>query len=61
MIDLNKEVRFLKGVGEYRSKNLQKLGIVTVEDLIFYYPRVYRDFSNIVKISDVKLNQKILF
>ncbi|PIU77029.1 DNA helicase RecG [bacterium CG_4_10_14_0_2_um_filter_33_32] len=59
MIDLNKEVRFLKGVGEYRSKNLQKLGIVTVEDLIFYYPRVYRDFSNIVKISDVKLNQKI--
>lgn len=59
MIDLKKEIRFIKGVGEARAKNFQKLGLKTVEDLVFYYPRDYRDFSKIIKIKEAKINQKI--
>jgi len=59
MTELKKEIRFLKGVGEKRAKDLEKLGICTISDLIFYYPRTYRDFSKIVKIKDIKIGQRV--
>lgn len=59
MNGLKKEVRFLKGVGERRARSLQRLGIYTIEDLIFYFPRTYRDFSKIIKIGQAKIGQKI--
>ena len=37
MIDLKKNVQYIKGVGEARAKLLNKLGIYTLEDLIMYF------------------------
>ena len=53
MIDLLKDVKFIKGVGPERVKNLNKLGIFTLEDLITYYPRTYEDRSKAKKISEL--------
>lgn len=39
-----KDIRYLKGVGEKRAGLLNKLGIFTIEQLLEYYPRDYRDF-----------------
>ena len=33
---LEKEIQYVKGVGEARAKSLNKLGIFTLEDLITY-------------------------
>ena len=46
MIDLNKDVKYIKGVGPARVLLLNKLGIFTLKDLITYYPRTYEDRSN---------------
>ena len=43
MIDLKKEIQYVKGVGPNRAVLLNKLGIYTLEDLITYYPREYED------------------
>ena len=43
MIDLKKDVKYIKGVGPNRVKLLNKLGIFTLKDLITYYPRTYED------------------
>ena len=43
MIDLNKDVKYIKGVGPARVELLNKLGIFTLKDLITYYPRTYED------------------
>lgn len=43
MLDLEKEVQYIKGVGPTRAVLLNKLGINTLEDLITYYPRDYED------------------
>ena len=43
MLDLKKEIQYIKGVGPNRASLLQKLGINTLEDLITYYPRDYED------------------
>ena len=48
-MDLNSEIRFLKGVGEKRSADFKKLGVSTVEDLLRHYPRDYVDYSNPVE------------
>ncbi len=44
-MDLNKEIKFVKGVGPNRAQLLNKLGIFTLKDLITYYPRTYEDRS----------------
>ena len=46
-------VRDLKGVGEKTEKQLQEAGIVTVDDLLRYYPRTYREFGPPVRVSEI--------
>ncbi|MGI6120220.1 MAG: ATP-dependent DNA helicase RecG [Desulfosporosinus sp.] len=42
-ISFEKPIQYLKGVGPERAKQLQKLGIHNVADLLQYYPRRYED------------------
>ena len=44
-MDLNEDVKYIKGVGPNRVKLLNKIGIFTLKDLITYYPRGYEDRS----------------
>ena len=53
MIDLNKDIQFIKGVGPSRVKLLNKLGITNLEDLITYYPRQYEDRGKPKTISEL--------
>ncbi len=53
MINEHSSVRYLKGVGEKRAEALAGLGIITVGDLLRYYPRAYRDLSKIKSIESV--------
>lgn len=52
MIDLNNDVKYVKGVGQNRAAILNKLGIFTLGDLITYYPRDYEDRGKPKKIAD---------
>ena len=45
MVDLKKDVKFVKSVGPNRVKVLNKLKIFTLKDLITYFPRDYEDRS----------------
>lgn len=47
-------VTALKGVGEKTAKLLEKLGIVSITDLIEYYPRSYDIFALPVNISEIR-------
>ncbi|MBN2452752.1 MAG: ATP-dependent DNA helicase RecG [Candidatus Omnitrophica bacterium] len=51
------EVRFLKGVGPKRSEDLAKVGVRTVEDILFYLPSRYEDRSKVVKIRELKVGE----
>lgn len=52
MINLDNDVKYIKGVGPNRVEALNKLGIFTLNDLITYYPRDYEDRSKPKKIID---------
>jgi len=50
-IKLSSPITELKGVGSYISSKLNKLGVETIGDLIFYLPSKYRDTSDLVDIA----------
>jgi len=60
-LNLNSSVRYLKGVGSSTAEKLYKLGIETVEDLIYYFPRDYEDRRNLKKILEVHEGEKATF
>lgn len=51
-MNLDEDVKFIKGVGPNRVKLLNKIGIFTLKDLITYYPRGYEDRSKPKKICE---------
>ena len=53
MVNLNSPITDLYRVGQTTSKLLKKLGLNTVNDLLFYFPFRYEDFSERVKIADL--------
>ena len=59
MSELDKEVRYLKGVGESRAKALNRLGIFTLRDLLGYFPRSYEDRTQFSPIMGAPLEENV--
>ena len=49
----------MSGVGPKREKLLNKLGIFTPKDLIYYYPRAYEDRSVFARVRDAETGQSV--
>ena len=60
MIDLEKNVKYIKGVGPNRVQLLNKLGVFTLKDLITYYPRTYEDRSKPKNIAECIDGEEVL-
>jgi len=56
-MNLSTPVEQIFRIGPAYQKKLKKLGIKTARDLIYHFPHRYEDFSNIVKIARIRLNQ----
>ncbi|HEY9878048.1 MAG TPA: ATP-dependent DNA helicase RecG [Leptolyngbyaceae cyanobacterium] len=48
---LDQSVTYLKGIGPKNGERLAKLGLWTVQDVLYYYPRDHIDYAKQVKIS----------
>ncbi len=51
MLTLETPVEQFPKIGLAYQKKLKKLGIKTIQDMLFYFPARYDDFSKIIKIS----------
>ena len=47
-----------KGIGTKKAYKLNKLGIFTLKDLLFYFPRQFEDRNNLKKISQLQNDEK---
>ncbi len=54
-----KEVRYLKGIGPRRAEALEKLGVRTLRDLIYLFPRRYEDRTHFLKIGELTPSENI--
>ena len=51
---LSTPLQFLKGVGPRRAADLERAGLVTVEDLLYRFPIRYEDRSRLQSIASLK-------
>jgi len=56
-MNLDTPVSKLYKIGPVYAKNFAKLGIKTVQDLLFHFPHRYVDFSNVVPITKVEIGK----
>ena len=56
---LDKEVKYIKGVGPKKAESLNKIGIYSVKDLIEYFPRAYDDRSIVKKLADILEGERV--
>lgn len=57
-MDLNTDIKYVKGVGGVCSELFGKLGIFTVGGLLFNFPRDYEDWSKIIPITETKFGEQ---
>lgn len=58
-MNIRTKVNKLNRIGKTLEKRLSRLGIFTVEDLLFYYPFRYEDYSEILTISNLVDGQEV--
>lgn len=51
---IEKDIRYLKGVGEARAKLFEKKNIRTISDLLYFFPRDYEDRTKIKSIAELQ-------
>lgn len=53
-MNLSSSLNRIKGVGPKTAEQFAKAGLLTVDDLINFLPRAHEDFSEVVKIADIR-------
>jgi len=56
---LQTPLQYLKGVGPKRAADLQRVGLSTVEDLLYRFPLRYEDRGHLQPISSLKPGQQV--
>lgn len=56
MIDLNQTIKSLPKIGDKIEKKLEKIGIKTINDLIFYFPYRYEKYEICENLNKIKVN-----
>ncbi len=58
-VRLDTPVKFLKGIGERRAEQLERLGIRTAQDLLWHLPHRYIDASTVTPLVKAEVGQEV--
>lgn len=56
---LQASIKVLPGIGQKYANVLGKLGLFTLEDLLYYFPRRYEDYSRLKPIHSLMYNEEV--
>jgi ATP-dependent DNA helicase RecG len=56
---LKAPVTAVRGIGQKQSQLLAKLDLHTIEDMLYYFPRRYDDYSELKLIKDLKYGEEV--
>lgn len=56
---LNENIQYIKGVGPKKAEKMSKLGIKTIKDALYYFPRQFEDRSREKKIFQLEDSEKV--
>ena len=58
-VRLDMPVKFLKGIGERRAEQLERLGIRTARDLLWHLPHRYVDASSVTPLARAEIGHEV--
>ncbi|MEN9213496.1 MAG: ATP-dependent DNA helicase RecG [Thermostichus sp. DG02_4_bins_136] len=58
-LSLDQPLQFLKGIGPKSAEKLAQLGLLTVRDALYYFPRDYVNYSEQVLIRQAKVGETV--
>lgn len=56
---LNEKIQYIKGIGPKKADKMSRLGIFTIEDALFYFPRQFEDRSRVKKVFQLEDGEKV--
>jgi len=56
-VTIDTPVQYVKGVGPARARLLERLGMKTIHDMLFFFPWRYEDRKNVSEICDLRFGQ----
>ena len=56
---LNAPITVLQGIGPRNAENLQRVGIRTLRDMLYYFPRRYDDYSKLKPINRLEYGEEV--
>jgi ATP-dependent DNA helicase RecG len=56
---LNAPVTVLQGIGPRLSQTLSRLGLFTLRDMLYYFPRRYDDYSKLIPINRLNYGEEV--
>ena len=56
---LDEDIKNIKGIGDKTAQQFNRLGIYIVKDLIYYYPRAYKTYSEPVSVVDTNEGDRV--
>ena len=56
-MQLDTDIRYIKGIGEARARSLEKLGIRDLAGLVSYFPRAYEDRTAVRPIAELAMDE----
>lgn len=56
---LKASTNVVRGIGQKQSELLAKLDLHTIEDMLYYFPRRYDDYSELKLIKDLAYNEEV--
>ncbi|MCM1113888.1 MAG: ATP-dependent DNA helicase RecG [Clostridium sp.] len=59
MLNLESNIRYIKGVGEKRAELFNSLGIFDIDSLLHFFPRKYEDWSSTKTVKDAENGESI--
>ncbi len=58
-LSLTQALQYLPGVGAPNAERLARLGLYTVQDILYYYPRDYVDYAREIEIQALKPGETV--
>ncbi|HAE85473.1 MAG TPA: DNA helicase RecG [Anaerolineaceae bacterium] len=58
-VGLDAPVSVIRGIGEKQAVNLERLGVRTIRDLLYLFPRRYEDYSQLKPINQLHYGEEV--
>ncbi len=58
-LTIDTPVQFLKGVGPHRADAFRRMGVETIEDLLYHAPHRYLDATTVTSIARAEVNREV--